>query len=169
MYNPNWKKKGGIMKTKWSFLTEEYVNEFCKPGKGKETCRYLTMSPDGWDCEKGTSLGRQLDERVEANTMNAQGDNCPGAIGLLCEGKLIGDLKGKRVFHEENMPSYQVKGTVKKLTIVDGMLYLEAKWDDGNEFTPSIVLGYISLYSNGGNVIVSATFPGGNHWTFYSN
>ena len=156
------------MVAKWSFLTEEHINKFCKPGKRKETCRYLSMSP-GWDCEKGTSLGRQLDERVEADTMNTQGDNCPGAIGFLCEGKLIGGLKGKKVLHEESMPFYQVMGTVKELSIVDGMLYLEAMWDDGNKFTPSIALGYISLYSNGGNVIISATFPGGNTWTFYPN
>jgi hypothetical protein len=156
------------MITKWSFLTEEYINKFCELGKGKETCRYLTMG-SGWDCEKGTSLGRYLDERVEANTMNAQGDNCPGAIGFLCDGKLIGDLKGKKVSHEESMPSYHAMGTVEELSIDDGMLCLKAKWDDGNEFTPSIAMGYISIYSNGGNIIVSATFPGGNTWTFYPN
>jgi len=156
-------------KTKWSFLTKEHIDKFCRPGKGKETCRYLTMSSDGWGCEKGTSLGRHLDERVDANTMNAQGNNCPGAIGLLCEGKLIGDLKGKKVFHEENTPSFRVMGTVEELSIDNGMLCLKAKWGDGSDFTPSIALGYISVCRNGGNVIVSATFPGGNTWTFYPN
>ena len=158
-----------VTKTEWSFLTKEYVDKFCKPWNGKETCRYLTMSPDGWGCEKGTSLGRTLDERVAANTMNAQGDNCPGVIGFLCEGKLIGDLKGKRVFHEENMPSYRAMGTVEELSVDDGMLCLKARWDDGNDFAPSIALGYISVYSNGGNIIVSSNFPGGNRWTFFPN
>lgn len=158
-----------VTKTKWSFLTEEHIGKCCKPGKGKETCRYLTMGPDGWDCEKGTSMGQLLDERVKANTIGAQGDNCSGVIGFLCEGKLIGELKGKKVFHEESIPSYQTMGTVEKLFVSDGMLCLKAKWEDGNKFTPSIALGYITVDSRGGRIVVSATFPGGNTWTFYPN
>ena len=49
----------------------------CKMGQGKETCRYLTFG-DGYECAKHTELRPYIDERVEAGTMTAQGDNCVG-------------------------------------------------------------------------------------------
>ena len=158
-----------VTKTKWSFLTEEHISKCCRPGKGRKTCRYLTMCPDGWDCEKSTSMGQLLDEDVKTNTIVAQGNNCPGVIGFLCEGKLIGELKGKKVFHEESTPPYQVIGTIKELFVSDGILYLKAKWEDGKEFTPAIALSYLTLDSRGDRIVVSTTFPGGNTWTFYPN
>jgi len=57
---------------------DAYVRSVCRPGEGKATCRYLTMAPTGWSCAKHTSMADYLDERVAANTINAQGDNCDG-------------------------------------------------------------------------------------------
>jgi hypothetical protein len=59
-------------------LTQDWVKSVCKIGQGHACCRYLTMAPDGWDCEKHSDMGRYLDLRVEAETMVARGDNCPG-------------------------------------------------------------------------------------------
>lgn len=56
---------------------DQYVKAVCQPGT-HQCCRYLTMSPTGWNCEKNTQLGRQLDARVAAGTMRATGDNCEG-------------------------------------------------------------------------------------------
>ena len=158
-----------VTKNKWSFQTEEHISKCCKPGKRKKTCRYLTMSSDGWDCVKSTSMGHLLDERVKTNTIWAQGDNCPGVIGFLCEGKLIGELKSKRVSYVESTPPYHVIGVVKELFVIDGVLYLKAKWDNGDEFTPAITLSYLAVDSRGDGIVISTIFPGGNTWTFHPN
>lgn len=58
--------------------TDEYVKTVCAIGQGELCCRYLTMSPQGWSCEKHGSLQRTLDIRAENKTMVARGDNCDG-------------------------------------------------------------------------------------------
>lgn len=57
-------------------FTDEHRASVCKIGQRAACCRYLTMGPDGWDCEKQTSLRHVLDARVAQ--MTAQGDNCEG-------------------------------------------------------------------------------------------
>ena len=54
------------------------VKNICKIGQGHDCCRYLTMGPEGFCCEKKGSLKKLLDERVELKTINARGDNCEG-------------------------------------------------------------------------------------------
>ena len=56
----------------------EYITGICKIGQGAACCRYLTVGPDGWCCEKTTSLKHILDTRALAGTMIARGDNCEG-------------------------------------------------------------------------------------------
>lgn len=56
----------------------KWVREVCKVGQGYATCRYLTMSANGWSCAKHSSLRNHLDGRVAMKTMRARGDNCPG-------------------------------------------------------------------------------------------
>ena len=60
------------------FPTDEWTKTICKIGQMAACCRYLTMSPAGWSCEKHSPLSVILDRRVEDGTMNARGDNCPG-------------------------------------------------------------------------------------------
>jgi hypothetical protein len=62
-------------------ITEEHVRTVCQPGTTK-CCRYLTMSPKGWSCEKHGSFRALLDARVAADTMRARGDNCEGRASL---------------------------------------------------------------------------------------
>ncbi len=60
------------------FITNEVAETICKVGQGANCCRYLTMSSQGWSCEKKTSLRRLLDQRVEIGAINARADNCGG-------------------------------------------------------------------------------------------
>lgn len=55
-----------------------HVKAVCQPGQGAQTCRYLTMAPGGWSCEKLSALRNLLDWRVAEGTMIARGDNCEG-------------------------------------------------------------------------------------------
>jgi hypothetical protein len=61
------------------FPHDEWIKGVCRIGQGAACCRYLTMSPTGWDCEKKTQLGLVLDARVARGEMTARGDNCKGA------------------------------------------------------------------------------------------
>jgi len=54
------------------------VTDVCKVGQGVLCCRYLTMSPSGWSCEKLTDMGRTIDRKVTAGEFTAKGDNCLG-------------------------------------------------------------------------------------------
>lgn len=60
------------------FPEHEHITNVCRIGQGAACCRYLTMSTQGWGCEKHTALKRTLDRRVEVGEMNARGDNCEG-------------------------------------------------------------------------------------------
>lgn len=57
---------------------DAYTETVCKIGRGAECCRYLTMAPDGWSCEKLSPIGDDLDSRARGGEMSAQSDNCPG-------------------------------------------------------------------------------------------
>jgi hypothetical protein len=65
-------------------IPEEYVVETCKRGQGAECCRYLLVGWNEdtkgteWQCGKHTPLRSYLDGKVNNNTMNSKGDNCPG-------------------------------------------------------------------------------------------
>lgn len=54
-----------------------HVNEVCKLGQGPACCAFLTMR-NGFECAKGTPIEAAIRERLEAGTMGAKGDNCPG-------------------------------------------------------------------------------------------
>jgi hypothetical protein len=55
-----------------------HIKNVCKIGQGNACCRYLTVAPNGWNCEKLSSLKTYLDNRVTTNSIVAQGDNCEG-------------------------------------------------------------------------------------------
>lgn len=57
---------------------DDWVRDFCQPNNDA-CCRYLTMSPTGWSCEKhNPRLKSYIDRRVERGQIRAVGDNCPG-------------------------------------------------------------------------------------------
>ena len=55
-----------------------HLKGVCKYKQGKETCRYIGLSPNGFSCVKKTPIKNALDERVQNNLMKSQGDNCEG-------------------------------------------------------------------------------------------
>ena len=60
-------------------INDAHVKAACRPGAGADTCRYLTMGPDGWNCAKtDEGVKRQLDARVARGLMTSRGDNCEG-------------------------------------------------------------------------------------------
>jgi len=61
-----------------TFPDDEWTKLVCRIGQGHACCRYLTMNPAGWSCEKHGNLKFHLDQRVATNIMTAQGDNCEG-------------------------------------------------------------------------------------------
>lgn len=65
-----------------------YIKDTCKIGQGRECCRYLTMGPDGFCCEKLSSMKSHLDH---ATHMTARGDNCDGLVEVEYRVKLNGE------------------------------------------------------------------------------
>lgn len=65
---------------KVSVIDEGHLAEYCQPGHGATTCRYLGVGPGGWTCLKLTSFKMLLDARVTAGTISARGDNCAGRL-----------------------------------------------------------------------------------------
>lgn len=59
-------------------ITDQHAQDVCKVGMGVFCCRYLSMGPQGWSCQKHGSLRAHLDQRVATETMHARGDNCEG-------------------------------------------------------------------------------------------
>lgn len=59
-------------------ISDLHVKTMCRPGEGAETCAFLLAGPDGLECAKGTGIEAMLRKRVEAETIIARGDNCPG-------------------------------------------------------------------------------------------
>lgn len=58
-----------------------HAKAVCKIGKGKLTCRYLTMSAKGWSCEKLNPEGRgMIDRRVARGQFVAKSINCSGRL-----------------------------------------------------------------------------------------
>ena len=125
------------------FPSEEHAKGVCKPGDGDQTCRYLTMSPKGWGCEKASSLKRTLDERVVKNQMRARGDNCDGLLGKILENREA--LKGKKIVYSESTPSFHDRGVLKEIVVQNGMLYVTAFWEQNGEDTYSYSVSDIDM------------------------
>ena len=63
------------------FPTEEETQRLCKIGEGPNTCIFLTMSGNGWECH---GLNKQpiwsLIERARRGETNAQREGCDEVI-----------------------------------------------------------------------------------------
>jgi len=55
-----------------SMIKDEAV-KICKLGSGNTCCAYLVCGADGFECIKRTHLRDNIDARLKAGTMNAQG------------------------------------------------------------------------------------------------
>ncbi|MEK7503001.1 MAG: hypothetical protein AAB556_00990 [Patescibacteria group bacterium] len=59
-------------------ITKKQVDEVCKLGQGPNTCSFLMVGMDGFECAKQTSFESLIRSRRNAGAMNAKGDNCSG-------------------------------------------------------------------------------------------
>jgi hypothetical protein len=59
-------------------IDADKLKSVCKLGEQQETCSYLIAGADGFECAKGSSLHREIQQRREAGTIRAMGDNCQG-------------------------------------------------------------------------------------------
>jgi len=58
--------------------TDADAKDLCLIGMGASTCRYLTISGEGWSCEKFTALRARIDAKVAAGEFTAMAINCSG-------------------------------------------------------------------------------------------
>lgn len=59
-------------------LTEDHILNVCRIGQDAACCRYLTIDPNGWACERQTELAAVIDQRVAAGLFTARSVNCAG-------------------------------------------------------------------------------------------
>jgi hypothetical protein len=69
---------GSMMAMQDVFITiesQEEVNTHCRPGEGAETCKYLVMSPKGFQCEF-QNMNFLIDLNEREKPMIAQREGC---------------------------------------------------------------------------------------------
>lgn len=126
-----------------SFPSEDHAKEICKLGQGEKTCRYLVVGEKGFKCGKYNFVRGAIDERSEAGTMNAKGNNCEGIVDLFS--KNANRLKGNKVYHEESMPFVYLEGVFNVLKVKNGTVSLDVDWKDWEKFSPAIAEDYTNI------------------------
>jgi len=56
----------------------DHVRNTCKIGQKSACCRYLVITPHGFDCVKNMEMRAYIDSRVAMETMVARADGCEG-------------------------------------------------------------------------------------------
>ena len=70
------------------FPTTEEAKSICKIGQGAETCIFLTMSGDGWECHAHNRMPiMSLIERSERGATSAQRQGCTRVLEWSALGK----------------------------------------------------------------------------------
>lgn len=59
-------------------IPEDYIDNVCKMGQREDTCAYLALGRNGFECAKDSELRLYIEHRLAAGTLRAKGDNCPG-------------------------------------------------------------------------------------------
>jgi hypothetical protein len=59
-------------------ISQTHLYNICKYKQGKNTCRYISLTIQGYVCVKKTPMKKMLDDRVKSEKMKAIGDNCEG-------------------------------------------------------------------------------------------
>lgn len=54
-------------------INDDKAMTVCRFGQEAQTCRYLGMGGQGFECFKNTSIARTIDARIEKNDFNARG------------------------------------------------------------------------------------------------
>ena len=60
-------------------IPNAHLNKVCKRRQGSSTCRYISLTLQGFVCVKNTPLKASIDKEVAQNEKwRAKGDNCDG-------------------------------------------------------------------------------------------
>lgn len=59
-------------------MVNKHIKNVCKIGQGDSCCRYLIITPTGFECLKLSDMKDYIDSRVAMETMVAKSDNCEG-------------------------------------------------------------------------------------------
>ena len=59
-------------------ISKTHLYNVCRYKQGENTCRYISLTPQGYVCVKNSPMKKMLDERVKEDKMKAKGDNCEG-------------------------------------------------------------------------------------------
>ena len=71
-----------VQKLKLNILEmNNQIKTVCKIGQGADCCKYLVMSPNGFECSKFKPEDKAvIDKAWESGHHVAQGDNCGGML-----------------------------------------------------------------------------------------
>tara|TARA_Y100000034_G_C6888167_1_gene408119 strand:- start:1471 stop:1839 length:369 start_codon:yes stop_codon:yes gene_type:complete len=59
-------------------IPRAHLDSVCKFGHKSETCRYITLTLDGYVCVKKTGAKLTIDKKVADGDWLSKGDNCEG-------------------------------------------------------------------------------------------
>lgn len=59
-------------------IPKAHLNSVCKLYQKNSTCRYLSLTVQGFVCVKKSPMKKVLDNMVKENKMIAKSDNCEG-------------------------------------------------------------------------------------------
>lgn len=59
-------------------INNTHLNSVCLFKQGSKTCRYISLTVQGYVCMKKSPIKKVLDQKVKENKMKAKGDNCEG-------------------------------------------------------------------------------------------
>ena len=59
-------------------ITNDHADLVCHLGTGEQTCSFLTLGANGFECAKGTEVEQVILKRRAEGTMKAKGDCCSG-------------------------------------------------------------------------------------------
>ena len=63
-------------------ISKAHLQSVCKIEQKEKTCRYISLSKNGYVCMKKSPVKLELDDMVNNNKMSAQADNCEG-LGVI--------------------------------------------------------------------------------------
>ena len=64
-------------------IDEKHLKDVCKAKQGEESCAFLVLGLNGWECAKFTNFEDMIRERIAEGTMRSKGDNCEGYLAVL--------------------------------------------------------------------------------------
>ena len=65
-------------------IESKHWSKVCRIGRGAETCKYLSLGKEGFECMKDFAVSKKIiDTYFDKDQKVAQGDNCDGYFSSL--------------------------------------------------------------------------------------